>query len=139
MRSTGCSAGTSWMTRNEVKISSVRSTSSRFSGTVASVSKSARSTFTPVVWSHSFDQAWRSRPLDSSSADRKSDRSVFPYSCRRKYPARPSRNSPSPTHATSWRSTDAPFAYVIPSKFVWIDSVSGMSATMGCVDGSWSW
>src|SRR5438132_2977386 len=27
----------------------------------------------------------------------------------------------------------------MPSKFVWIDSVSGMSATIGCVDGNWSW
>src|SRR5919198_5685954 len=50
----------------------------------------------------------------------------------------PPRNSSSPTQATSWRITDAPFAYVMPSKFVWMDSVSGMSAVMGWVDGSWS-
>jgi hypothetical protein len=36
-------------------------------------------------------------------------------------------------------STEAPLAYVIPSKWRRTASVSTMSAEMGWVDGSWSW
>ena len=35
-------------------------------------------------------------------------------------------------------STLAPFAYVIPSKFTSTACTSGMSAAIGCVEGSWS-
>src|SRR6185503_7497310 len=43
-----------------------------------------------------------------------------------------------PTHATSCFSTDAPFAYVMPSKLTLVELMSGMSATIGCVVASWS-
>ena len=47
-------------------------------------------------------------------------------------------NASSPTHAASCFRTDAPFAYVMPSKFSRIDCVSGTSVVMACVVGSWS-
>ena len=63
----------------------------------------------------------------------------MPHSCVLKYVRRPSKNGFSPTHATSCFRTDAPFAYVMPSKLRCVASTSGMSATIGCVVGSWSW
>ncbi len=56
-----------------------------------------------------------------------------------KYVRTPAMKCSSPTQATSWRSTAAPLAYVIPSKLVLAVSRSGASAAMGCVVGSWSW
>ncbi len=50
----------------------------------------------------------------------------------------PARNASSPTQATSWRSTDAPFAYEMPSKFVIALPVSATRAEIGWVDGDWS-
>ena len=75
-----------------------------------SVANEARNVFTPAVSSHAFDHDTRSRPDASSRSRRKSASDVFPYSWRLKYAATPDRNAPSPTHATSWRSTDAPLA-----------------------------
>ena len=44
-----------------------------------------------------------------------------------------------PIVATSCFSTEAPFPYVIPSKFRNVSSVSRTVPAMGCVVMSWSW
>src|SRR5690606_10788124 len=44
-----------------------------------------------------------------------------------------------PTQATSCLSTEPPLAYVMPSKLTCTSSRSRISATIGCVEGSWSW
>jgi len=100
---------------------------------------SGRRRLTPAVSSHAVVQPDSSRPLAASSSTSRSARRVLPHACLAKYDVSPSRNSFSPTHATSWRSDAAPCAYVMPSKFTSTASRSTMSAAMGCVEDSCAW
>ncbi len=125
-RSTGCSGAAVCATANSVIRPALSST------------KSGRSVFTPAVSSHSLDQPASSRPEVSSSAASRSASVALPHACWPKYRRTPATNCSRPTYATSCLSTDAPLAYVIPSKLTSTAAMSGMSAAIGCVDGSWS-
>ena len=65
---------------------------------------------------------------------------ALPKACAAKCARRPARNASSPTHATSWRSTEAPLAYEMPSKLS--SAVVGVGAprsgATGWVEGRWS-
>lgn len=93
----------------------------------------------PAVSSHAFDQVFRSRPEVFSSAPSRSDRRVLPNACALKYAWTPWKNASVPTYATNCFRTEAPLAYVMPSKLTRTSSRSRMSAMIGCVEGSWSW
>ncbi|CAM5590309.1 hypothetical protein SCYAM73S_06206 [Streptomyces cyaneofuscatus] len=92
----------------------------------------------PAVSSHAFDQVFRSRPEVFSSAPSRSERRVLPKACALKYACTPWKNASLPTYATSCLRTEAPLAYVMPSKLTRTSSRSPMSAMIGCVEGSWS-
>src|SRR5690606_9014599 len=94
---------------------------------------------TPAVSSHFFDQFVSSRPLVASNSTSRSFSSVLPQACFLKYCETPAKKASMPTHATSCLSTEPPLAYVMPSKLTWTSSRSLIVATIGCVDGSWSW